>query len=117
MAGKTKPGDKNSKGDNSTAESVSMQDISSILDDYVSETDLGEKLKKFNIFNHWEEIVGKEIGRKARPQKLFREILYISVSDPGWANELSMMSEQLIKKINSYAGRDIVSQLRFKIIR
>ena len=95
----------------------SVQDISTILDSYVSGSELGKKLKKFSIFNHWEEIVGKEINRQTRPQKLFKGILYISVSGPGWANELSMMSEQLIKKINSYAGEEIVNQLRFKIVQ
>ena len=94
-----------------------VQDISSILDDYVSDSELGKKLKKFSIFNHWEDIVGKEINRKTRPQKLFKGILYISVSDPGWASELSMMSEQLIDRINSFVGEKIINQLRFKIMQ
>jgi len=93
----------------------SIQDINSILDNYVLESELGKKLKKFSVFNHWEEIVGKEISRKAKPQKIFKSILYISVSGPSWANELSMMSEQLIEKINTYIGDEIITKLRFKI--
>ena len=109
MTGEKDPGSEECTG------KAPVQDISTILDDYVSESEFGKKLKKFSIFNHWEDIVGKEISRKTRPQKLFKKILYISVSDPGWANELSMMSEQLISKINSFAGDEIINQLRFKI--
>jgi predicted nucleic acid-binding Zn ribbon protein len=108
---------KNAASEEDPSSSKPMQDISAILDDYVSESELGKKLKKFSIFNHWEHIVGKEISRKTKPQKLFKKILYISVSDPGWANELSMMSEKLIEKINSYIGEEIISQLRFKIMQ
>lgn len=94
-----------------------VQDISSILDSYVANTDFGKKLKKFSIFNHWEEIVGKEIGRKTKPEKIFKGILYISVSSPGWASELRMISEQVIEKINTFAGGDVISKLRFKIMQ
>jgi predicted nucleic acid-binding Zn ribbon protein len=121
MTGKNNSSRKKEAGDNNQAKHIypleSIQDISSILDDYVSDSELGKKLKKFSIFNHWEDIVGKEINRKTRPQKLFKGILYIYVSDPGWANELSMMSEQLIERINSFIGEKIISQLRFKIMQ
>ncbi len=121
MTGKKNSFRKKDAGENNKAKSIypveSVQDISSILDDYVSDSELGKKLKKFSIFNHWEDIVGKEISRKTRPEKLFKEILYISVSDPGWASELSMMSEQLIDRINSFIGAKIINQLRFKIMQ
>lgn len=93
----------------------SIQDITTVLDNYILDSELGKKLKKFSVFNHWEEIVGREISKKAKPQKIFKGILYISVSGPSWANELSMMSEQLIEKINNHIGDEIINKLRFKI--
>lgn len=92
-----------------------IQDIKSILNRYISEKDIEGKLKKFNIFNHWPEIVGKEIGNKTRPQKIFKGILYILVSSPTWANELDMMSTQLIEKINRYIGEPVIKDLRFRL--
>ncbi len=92
-----------------------VQDIGSILNKYLSDSDFGLKLKKFSLFNHWPEIVGPDIGKKTTPQKIFKGILYIKVTNSTWANELSMMSEQLIDRINNFIGEEIIKELRFKV--
>jgi len=91
-----------------------IENIGSIIDSVVARMDINTKLKISGIFNHWEEIVGKEIAKRSRPDKLVHKILYISVSNSTWANELSLMSEKLIKNINSFADEEIVGSLRFK---
>jgi len=91
------------------------EDISSIIKQYLSDSNIGKKLKRYSIFNHWPEIVGSEISSKTRPEKLFKGILYISVASSVWANEMSLMSRKLVKEINKYIGEDIVRELRFKI--
>ncbi len=91
-----------------------IEDIGSIIGSVVNRMDINAKLKTSGIFNHWEEIVGEEIAKRSRPKKLVRRILYISVTTSTWANELSLMSEKLIEKINSFVGEDIVGKLRFK---
>ncbi|MCL5071373.1 MAG: DUF721 domain-containing protein [Actinobacteria bacterium] len=102
--------DKNKKDFSKTGE-----DIGTILQGFFLGTDFPAKLKKYSIFNHWPEIVGKEIGEKTKPQKIFKGILYITVTSPTWANELSLMSRQLIEKINKFAGSQIIKELRFKL--
>mgnify|MGYP005849136409 CR=1 FL=1 len=89
--------------------------IGSIIKQYIKDSDLGKKLKRYSIFNHWQEIVGRDISNKTRPEKLFKGILYISVANSIWANEMSLMSRKLVGKINEYIGEDTVRELRFKI--
>ena len=91
-----------------------IEDIGSIIGSVVDNMGINRKLNTSNIFNHWEEIVGKEIARKSKPRKLVSMTLYISVTSSTWANELSLMSEDLIKKINSFAGDKVVKKVRFK---
>ncbi len=90
------------------------EDIKSIIKNITSDPIIKNKLEISNIFNHWEEIVGSEINKKSRPDKLTGGILFVSVINFTWANELSYMSEQLKEKINSYIGREIVKSIRFK---
>ena len=92
-----------------------ITDLGTLIKNFTSDPKISSKLKKFSIFNHWEEIAGKEIAAKTKPQKIFKGILYISVSSSTWANELSMMSRQLINKINDFAGEQFIKELRFKI--
>jgi len=97
--------------------SRAAEEIGSVINKIVSDSEIGKKIKKFNIFNHWPDIVGSDIGNKTKPEKLLRQTLYISVTSSTWANELSLMSGQLIKKINDFVGETIVKELRFKIAR
>ena len=91
------------------------QNIGSLIQRFVSDCDIAAKLKKFSIFNHWEEIVGNDLGSRTKPEKISRAILYISVANSTWANELSMMSGQILGKINSFIGSDVIKELRFKV--
>ena len=97
--------------------SRSAEELGSVINKIVSDSDIGKKIKKFNIFNHWPDIVGSDIGNKTKPEKLLRQTLYISVTSSTWANELSLMSGQLIKKINDFVGETVVKELRFKTAR
>jgi len=97
--------------------SRSAEELGSVINKIVSDSDIDRKIKKFNIFNHWSDIVGSDIGNKTTPQKLLRQTLYISVTSSTWANELNLMSGQLIKKINDFVGEAVVKDLRFKTAR
>ena len=91
-----------------------FEDIGSIIGSVVDKMELSKKLRVSDIFNHWEDIVGKQIAKKSKPERLLRKTLYVSVTTSTWANELSLMSEKLIEKINSFTGEDIVKTIRFK---
>jgi len=90
------------------------ENIGNIIGSVVDEMGIKRKLDASNIFNHWEEIAGKEIAKRSRLKRLDNMTLYISVTSATWANELSLMSEELAKKINSFAGQEIVKKVRFR---
>ncbi len=91
-----------------------VEDISSVIKSVVSKLNIESKINSSKLFNHWQEIVGSEISKKAKPEKLTRGLLFVSVTTSTWANELSLMSGQLIDKINSYIGKEIVKEIRFR---
>ncbi len=91
-----------------------IDDIGSVIEDVIKDLDIKDKLRTSNIFSRWTEIVGTEIGRKSKPKRLAKDTLYISVVNSTWANELSLMSGQLIEKINSFIGREVVKNIKFK---
>ncbi len=91
-----------------------FEDIGSIIGDVVENLNMKRKLNISRIFNCWEEIVGTEIYKKAKPKKVTAGVLYMSVTTSTWANELSLMSGQLIEKINSFIGEEVVKSIRFK---
>ncbi len=91
-----------------------IKDIGSVIGGVIKDLNIGTKLNISNIFNHWEEIVGTQICRKAKPERISRNTLYVSVASSTWANELSMMSSQLISEINSFIGEEVVKRIKFR---
>jgi len=91
-----------------------IDDIGSVISNIVKDLSIGDKLETSKIFSKWPEIVGDEISKKSKPKRLAGDTLYISVVSSTWANELSLMSGQLIEKINSFIGREVVKSLKFK---
>lgn len=91
-----------------------IEDIGSIIGSVVDGMGIHRKINTSSIFNHWEEIAGAEIAKRSRPRRLINATLHVSVTSSTWANELSLMSEELINKINSSAGEEVVKKIRFK---
>ncbi len=91
-----------------------IEDIGSIIGSVVHRMGINSKLNTSSIFNHWQEIVGKEIAERSRPRKLVSMTLHISVVSSTWANELSLMSDDLIGRINAFAGEEVVKKVRFR---
>lgn len=90
------------------------EDIGSIIGSVVDRMGINSKLNISSVFNHWQEIVGKEIAERSRPRRLAGMTLHISVTTSTWANELSLMSEELIDRINAFTGEEVVKKLRFR---
>ncbi|MHB1135860.1 MAG: DciA family protein [Coriobacteriia bacterium] len=64
----------------------------------------------------WSEVVGADIARHTQGFA-FREgrELVVFVDTPTWANELSLMSADLMRRINSRIGEESVTSLRFTV--
>jgi len=88
--------------------------ISNIIEKYIADKKLGPKLNSAKIFNYWTEIVGAEIAKNTKPQRLKYKVLYISTVSPIWAGELSLMSQDIIGAINKYLKENAVNSLRIK---
>lgn len=66
----------------------------------------------------WSEVVGPDIARHTRGFALREDReLVVFVDSPAWANELSLMSGDLTKRINAHIGEESVTSLRFTVSR
>lgn len=72
------------------------------------------KLREYNIVTSWDDIVGAQIGRVAKPQRIERGVLFVGVSSAPWRAELSMRRREIIQKINDSIGKKIILDIRFR---
>ena len=72
---------------------------------------LGERLADFALWAHWDAIVGPTLGRHARPLRLLRGVLSVTVDSPEWMQELQFLKHDLRERLNARLGRPVVREV------
>ena len=67
------------------------------------------------VFSRWDEAVGPAIAAHARPVGLTDGVLTIAVDDPSWAVQLKFLVNDLVTKVASVAGPDVVGRIEVKV--
>jgi len=70
-----------------------------------------------DIWEVWEEVVGETISKSARPSRIKRRRLRVTVSDPIWLQELHFMESTIREKLNHRLGRTAIDAIDFKVGR
>lgn len=88
--------------------------LNAALTDLVASLGITKKLREYNAITSWEVIVGEQISRVAKPQRIDNGVLYVAVSSAPWRAELSMRRREIAEKINAAVGKRVVQDIRFR---
>ncbi len=91
--------------------------LGSVLRSSFAGTTLGERLKDLAIWQHWEQVVGAAIARRARPVRLAGGVLTVAVGSAPWMQQLSFMKADLVTRLNSCLGEERVREIVLKSAR
>ena len=72
------------------------------------------RMKQFEALNLWAEVVGEQIAKVAKAEKLDHGCLIVRVEKPVWRNELIFLKKEIIAKINELMKEEIVKEIIFK---
>lgn len=89
------------------------QKLSDVILNYIDEMNIDRKLREVDVIHAWEEIVGAMITRYTGRIYIARSILHVQIKSPVVKSELIMMREEIKKRLNEKAGREIVKEIRF----
>ena len=78
--------------------------VSELLSRYLARAGLSERLAQAGVIEAWEQLVGERIARNTQAVAVREDgVLVVRVRTAPWAQELSLMTPQVIARIN--AGR------------
>jgi len=89
--------------------------VDSILERALNKLNLGIKLKRYQIWEVWDSVVGEHIARQAQPHQIRNMILWITVSSSTWMQQLEFMKKQIIDRLNERIGERVIKDIRFRI--
>jgi predicted nucleic acid-binding Zn ribbon protein len=88
--------------------------IGAAIAELVSSLGIDETLRRYAVLADWAEVVGDQIARVTEPQRIENGVLFVSVKTAPWRAELSLKRLDIMKKLNSAAGANVVRDIRFR---
>lgn len=76
---------------------------------------LAEEFREQEPLFLWEDAVGERIARLASPLRVREGIVFVEVKSHVLAQELSLLKEEYIRKLNRLLGEERVRDIRFRV--
>ena len=89
--------------------------VSSILKETLKSLDLETGLKRYSVWEHWNEIVGSAVIGKAEPSHLLGDTLVVKVISHPWMTELTLMKPYLLENIRKKIEGCPIKNIRFEL--
>ena len=87
------------------------QKISEVLKEYLKEMMIDQKLKEVNIVRSWEKLMGKAVSSRTKSVYIKNKVLFVHLKSSVLRNELVMMRQTIIDKLNENAGEKIIEKI------
>ena len=85
--------------------------IAEAVKDYLREMNLDKKLAETDLLNSWEDIVRKAISSRTSKVYIKDQVLFVHLRSSVVRNELLMVRDALMEKINEKAGRMLIKDI------
>lgn len=92
--------------------STDIKSLSQLLNDVLNKYELNEIVEKNLLIEKFKEVVGEHIAKQIEFKNFEKGILTIEVESSSWKNEIFLLREQLVEKVNNAFGKQIVKQLK-----
>jgi predicted nucleic acid-binding Zn ribbon protein len=87
--------------------------IGKILTKNLRNLGIDRRLKEESIVLNWDRLVGERIASKAIPLKVRDSILFVSVENASWRNELFFMKRKIMEELNRSAKDNVIKDIVF----
>lgn len=87
------------------------QKISDVIRESLREMQIDRKLKEVNIVSQWESLMGRTVASRTSKIYIRNHILYIHVTSSVLKNELIMLRQDIISRLNEKAGEQLIDEI------
>ena len=89
--------------------------MTELLGDVLASKGIPQSIKNCNTVLLWEKVVEGEVKKNTEALKVQNRTLYVMVKNSVWAQELTFLKKEIIKKMNEAAGFGAVADIRFRV--
>jgi predicted nucleic acid-binding Zn ribbon protein len=85
--------------------------LAEAIRNYLKESKLEKPLKERQLVSSWEALLGKAVARATTRIYLKDGRLFVHLSSSVVKNELHMLQDEIIRKLNESAGEELVKEI------
>lgn len=90
------------------------QTLSEILQESLKNLQIDGKIQETRVLAAWSEVVGPLLASHTLGANINRKVLYVRLDSPLLRNELQMMRQSLIERLNKASGSDTLKDIVFR---
>ena len=91
-----------------------IQKIDSLLQKFVKANNLERGLAEYRLIKSWKDLLGITVAKKTKSMRIRNRKLFITLHSSVVRNELEMIKETLIPRLNEAAGFDVIDDIVLK---
>jgi predicted nucleic acid-binding Zn ribbon protein len=85
--------------------------LDSLLEQFVRANRLEKGLAEYRLIKSWKDLLGISVAKKTKSLRIQKRTLFVTLHSSVVANELSMIKDSLIPKLNEAAGMDVIDDV------
>ena len=95
-------------------ERSNTQNIGDVIRAYLKESGLDKPLKERQLIQQWEALLGRPVARATTRIFIRDRKLFVYLSSSVIRNELFMLQDEILRKLNEAAGEEMLSEIVLK---
>ena len=88
--------------------------LAEAIREYLKESRLDKTLKERELVQSWETLLGRSVARATTKIYLHEGTLHVHLNSSVVKNELFMLQDEILKKLNDAAGEQLVNRIELR---
>ena len=88
-----------------------VKKIDSLLQQFVKANRLERGLAEYRLMKSWKDLLGVTVAKKTKSLRIQNRKLFVTLHSSVVRNELSLIKESLIPKLNEAAGMNVIDDV------
>lgn len=88
--------------------------IGQLLEEFARANNLEQGLAEYRVTKSWHELLGKTVSNATKSLVIKNRILFVKLHSSVLRNELALIKEDLIRRLNESAGSGIIDDIVLK---
>jgi len=86
----------------------------SAVNGFLQSQELAQRLRPHLAKVHWASVVGPQVAGVTQVESVRDGVLFVRVKNSVWANELTLLKEDMVRRLNLALGGRIITDIHFK---